>query len=143
VLEGYQEEALIRWIAFMRDVNMPVAPRLLESWANRALIRAGKPDQQVSKMWAYHFKKRLPEHLNLGPVRQNTKESKRIQAEDAGLLEFWYNQLTNVIKDTPARLVYNFDECGFQPGEGKSRKVIGTNITTKRQRQSFSFKSCP
>jgi hypothetical protein len=82
-------------------------------------------------MWAYRFEKRLPEHLNLGPVRQNTKESKRIQAEDAGLLEFWYNQLANVIKDTPARLVYNFDECGFQPGEGKSRKVIGTNITTK------------
>jgi hypothetical protein len=54
------------------------------------------------------------------------KESKRIQAENAGILAHWYNQLANVVKDTPARLVYNFDECGFQPGEGRSRKVIGS-----------------
>jgi hypothetical protein len=59
-------------------------------------------------------------------VKQKTKESRRIQAEDAGLLGSWYNQLANLIKDTPARLVYNFDEFGFQPGEGKSRKVIGS-----------------
>ena len=25
----------------------------------------------------------------------------------------------------PGRLVYNFDECGFQPGEDKNRKVVG------------------
>jgi hypothetical protein len=29
-----------------------------------------------------------------------------------------------VKKDTLVWLVYNFDECGFQPGKGKSRKVI-------------------
>src|SRR5690348_5328227 len=75
-------------------------------------------------MWAYCFEKRLPEHLRLGPVKQKTKELKCIQAEDAGLLAYWYNQLANVVKDTPARLVYNFDECGFRPGEGRSRKVI-------------------
>jgi hypothetical protein len=78
-------------------------------------------------MWAYRFDKRLPEHLNLGPVMQKTNESKRIQTEDAGLLGNWYNQLANVVKkDTPARLVYNFDECGFRPGEGRPRKVIGS-----------------
>jgi hypothetical protein len=31
-----------------------------------------------------------------------------------------------VVKDAPARVVYKFDECGFQPGEGKIRKVIGS-----------------
>ncbi|KAF7169957.1 hypothetical protein CNMCM5623_002481 [Aspergillus felis] len=124
-LKGYQEEALIQWIVSMRDRNMPVTPKLLEEYANQTLRRAGE-SRQVSKMWAYRFKKRLPEHLNLGPVRQNTRESKDIQAEDAGLLAHWYNQLANVIKDIPARLVYNFDECGFQTGEGKSRKVIGS-----------------
>jgi hypothetical protein len=123
-LNEHQEEALIQWIVRMRDWNMPVTPRLLEEYANQALQRAGE-SRQVGKMWAYRFEKRLPEHLNLGPVRQKTKESKRIQAEDAGLLGHWYNLLANVIKkDTPARLVYNFDECGFQPGEGRSRKVI-------------------
>lgn len=25
----------------------------------------------------------------------------------------------------PERLVYNFDECGFRPGEGKNQKVVG------------------
>jgi hypothetical protein len=29
-----------------------------------------------------------------------------------------------VIKDTLVLLVYNFNKCRFQPGEGKSRKVI-------------------
>lgn len=47
--------------------------------------------------------------------------------EDAGLLAHWYDLLANVVtKDTSARLVYNFDECGFRPGEGKSRNVIGS-----------------
>ena len=31
-----------------------------------------------------------------------------------------------VKKDILVQLVYNFDECGFQPGEGKSRKVISS-----------------
>ena len=126
VLDEYQEEALIRWVARMRDWNMPASPRLLEAWANRALERAGKT-KRVSKMWAYRFEKRLPPNLNLGPVKQRTKASKRITAEDAGYLSHWYDLLANVVtKDTPARLVYNFDECGFRLGEGKSSSVIGS-----------------
>jgi hypothetical protein len=31
-----------------------------------------------------------------------------------------------VVKDLPPYLVYNFDECDFQPGQGRARKVIGT-----------------
>ena len=115
----------------MNGWNMPVTPGLLAAWANQALARAGKPDQHVSKNWPYRFMKRLPKDLNLGPVKQNTKESKRIQAEDAGLLAHWYNLLANLLKDMPARLVYNFDECGFRPGDGKSRKVIGSKSKSK------------
>jgi hypothetical protein len=48
-----------------------------------------------------------------------------------------------MIKDTLARLVYNFDECGFQPGEGKSRKVIGTKITTKGKGKGKASKAVP
>ena len=110
----------------MKDCNMLVTPRLLGAWANRALAHAGKPDQQVSTRWPYRFIERLPKGLDLGPVKQKTKESKRIQAEDAGLSAHWYNLLANLLKDIPARLVYNFDECGFRPGEGKSHKVIGS-----------------
>src|ERR1700756_2461070 len=68
-LEDYQEKALIRWATCMRDWNMPVTPNLLQAWANRALVRAGKPDQQVGRMWAYRFIKRLLPGLDLGPVK--------------------------------------------------------------------------
>jgi hypothetical protein len=58
-------------------------------------------------------------------VKQRTKESRRIQAEDAGLLAHWYDLLENLLKGVPPRLVYNFDECGFRPGEGKNQRVVG------------------
>jgi hypothetical protein len=77
-------------------------------------------------MWAYRFISRLPEHLR--PIKQKTKESKRIQAEDASALEHWYDQLGQLLHGVPSRLVYNFDECGFQPGQGRSRKVIGSGL---------------
>jgi transposase-like protein len=123
-LTAYQEKALTAWIANMRDWNLPPTAKMIEAWANQTLARAGK-DRQVGKNWAYRFISRLPEHLCLAPVKQNLKEAKRIQAEDAGALSFWYHQLATLLKDVPARLVYNFDECGFQPGRGQSRRVIG------------------
>ena len=124
-LDTAQEEALIRWICQLNDWNMPPTPRLVEAWANRSLQRAGKPTQKVSKMWVYRFIKRLPSDLQLGPMKQRTKESKRIQAEDASELAHWYNLLANLLKDIPPRLIYNFDECGFRPGEGKNQRVVG------------------
>jgi hypothetical protein len=125
VLQPHQEKALINWIVQMHSWNLPPTAGVIQAWANRALARAGQPDRQVGKNWAYRFQARLPKHLNLAPVRQKTKELKRIQAEDAGLLQHWYDQLKNVLHDVPPRLVYNFDECGFQPGQGRSRNVIG------------------
>ena len=48
-LEPYQEKALIHWLGRMRDFNMPASLGLLEAWANRALARAGKPDQRSAR----------------------------------------------------------------------------------------------
>lgn len=124
-LQEYQEEALTRWILELNDCHMPVTPALLEDMANLSLKRAGV-DRVVGKNWVYRFIQRLPESMQLAPVKQKTKELKRIQAEDAWKLTFWYEKLKNVVKkDTPSRLIYNFDECGFQPGRGKTQKVIG------------------
>jgi hypothetical protein len=125
-LRAYQETALIRWIVKMHSWNLPPTPGVIQAWANRALARSGQPGKQVSKMWAYRFIERLPAHLNLAPVKQKTKEAKRIQAEDAGALMHWYDQLKLLLHRVPSRLVYNFDECGFQPGQGRSRNVIGS-----------------
>lgn len=126
-LQPYQEKALITWIQKMVSWNLPPTASIIEEWANQALARAGHPERQVSKMWPYRFEKRIPQHLKLAPVKQKTKEAKRIQAEDAGLLSHWYSQLERLLQDVPARLVYNFDECGFQPGQGRSRKVFGSS----------------
>lgn len=104
---------MTQWIACLKDCNMLVTPGLLKFWANRALARAGEPGHQVGKNWPYRFMKRLPKCLDLGPVKQKTKEWKRIQVENTGLLPHWYDLLANLLKHVPARLVYNFDECGF------------------------------
>jgi hypothetical protein len=126
LLQPWQEEALIQWIIQMRKWNLPPSASVIAAWANQALARAGHPDKKVSKMWPYRFESRVPAHLGLAPVKQRTKESRRIQAEDAGLLKYWYNQLKLLLNGVPARLVYNFDECGFQPGQGRARKVFGS-----------------
>ena len=126
LLKPYQEKALINWIIQMRNWNLPPTASTIAAWANQALARSGYPGKRVSKMWLYRFEARIPAHLGLAPVRQNTKDLKRIQAEDAGLLQHWYDQLEALLRDIPARLVYNFDECGFQPGQGRSRKVFSS-----------------
>ncbi|KAJ5160973.1 transcriptional regulator family: Centromere protein B DNA-binding region [Penicillium canariense] len=124
-LDEYQEEALRQWIPELRNCHMPVTPTLLEDMANLSLKRAGV-DRVVGKTWVYRFIKRLPKGMQLAPVKQKMKEIKRIQAEDAWKLTFWYEKLKNVVRaDMPARLIYNFDECGFQPGKGKDQKVVG------------------
>lgn len=96
------------------------------AWANQALARAGS-EQRASKIWPYRFEKRIPQHLDLAPVKQNTKELKRIKTENAGLLQHWYDQLKLLLNKVPARLIYNFDKCGFQPGQGRARKVFRSN----------------
>jgi hypothetical protein len=98
-LDSAQEEALTRWIGQMNDWNMPPMPRLIQAWANRALSRAGKPSQ-VSKMQAYRFIKRLPPDLQLCPVKQRTKESKRIK-QNTSLLAHWYDLLAICLKVYP------------------------------------------
>ncbi|KAI9037539.1 uncharacterized protein KD926_000259 [Aspergillus affinis] len=122
-LNEYQEEALKRRIIRMDDLYLPITISMVEEMANRTLQRTGS-DQRVSTTWAYRFNQRLPDHLKLEKVVQKPKEKKRLDAEDVGLLQFWYDQLSNVLKGLPARLVYNFDECGFQPGKGKRQNVL-------------------
>jgi hypothetical protein len=69
---------------------------------------------------------RIPSHLDLAPVKRKTKKLKRIQAEDAGPLQHWYDQPEALLHNVPARLVYNFDECGFQPSQGRARNLFGS-----------------
>jgi hypothetical protein len=85
-LQLYQEKALVDWIVKMYSWHLPPTAGVIQAWANRAIARAGEPERQVSKMWAYRFEARLLKYLNLAPVKQKTKESRRIQAKDTGFL---------------------------------------------------------
>ncbi|GFF58603.1 hypothetical protein IFM51744_09613 [Aspergillus udagawae] len=48
-LKEYQEKALIQWIIFMRDHNMPVTPSHVEVYANQSLQHTGE-SRQVGKI---------------------------------------------------------------------------------------------
>ncbi|KAJ5885017.1 transposase [Penicillium taxi] len=99
---------------------MPPTPKLIEAWANRLLGDASP----VGPMWVYHFMKRLPEELKLALKKQNIKELKRIKAEDPAKLGHYYDLLECVLRSVPSRLIYNFDECGFRPVEGRNQKAV-------------------
>lgn len=79
-LEEYQEEALTWWIMEMNDYHMPVTPALLEDMANLSLKRAGV-GRAVGKTWVYRFIKRLPESMQLAPVKQKTKDNFRTRKD--------------------------------------------------------------
>lgn len=68
--------------------------------AIRELARAGKPEQ-VNQTWVYRFIKRVPPDLQLGPLKQRTKEYKRIQAEDTNLIDLLYDLLANLLQVVP------------------------------------------
>ncbi|KAJ5908521.1 transposase [Penicillium taxi] len=119
-LNDIQEEALVRWIIQLNNWSMPPTPKLIEAWANR-LLGDSSP---VGPNWVYPFIKRLPGELKLAPKKRNTKELKRIQAEDPAKLGHWYDLLECVLRGVPSRLIYNFDECGFRPDEDKNQKAV-------------------
>lgn len=101
MLEGYEDETtLVRLATRMRDLNMPVPPRVIEAWADRAHV-------------GISLHRMAPARLSLRPVKQRTKESRCITLDNSGMLGHWYDPVANLGKDSPARLVYNFDKCGF------------------------------
>jgi hypothetical protein len=71
-LDETQEKALIQWIISLDNANASPTPTMIQQCANRMT------GQVVSKMWVYRFIKRLPPQLNLWPIKQKPKESKRI-----------------------------------------------------------------
>lgn len=70
----------------MNNWSMVPTLELIGAWEYRLLARTGKLNQPVSKMQIYYFIKRAPPDLKLGPIKQRTKEPKRIWANDVGPL---------------------------------------------------------
>jgi hypothetical protein len=53
-----------------------------------------------------------------------TKEATHCKTENPATLAFWYSKRKSFIRDTPAHLIYNMNECGFTPGQDKHKKII-------------------
>jgi hypothetical protein len=123
-LDEYQGKALVQWTLRMRDLYRPVTLEMLTEWASPVLVRAGS-NQEVSNMWAYHYDRRLPAYLILSPVIQRMKDMKHLDADDVAYQQHRYDQPANVLKGLPSHVIYKFDECGFQPGQGRARKDVG------------------
>lgn len=123
-LDKAQEDALVSWIAYLDDIGVLPTPKAIQLSANTMVQRVADASdaEPLNKMWAYNFLKRLLPQYSL--VKQKPMDKKRIEAEDIGILQHWYDMLEPTIAKTPLSNIYNFDETGFQLGQGKSEKVV-------------------
>ena len=127
-LNSNQENALISWIELLNSCYTPPTAKDIEIAANRLLKIAGS-ERVVSSMYSYRLIQRLPPHIKL--ITQKPKESLRIQAEDPGVISYWYDRLAYLYRehDFEPHEIYNWDETGFQIGEGLNQHVISTRET--------------
>lgn len=118
-----QEQALIRWIGILDDANVAPTTQEINDAANGILLRSGS-DRRVGKNWAYYFLKRLPNEYE--HIVQKTMEAKRMDAEKLPAIIDWFERLNVVLQRYKfgPRNIYNFDESGFQLGQGKSQRVV-------------------
>lgn len=120
-LTDAQEAALHRWISLLDNWGSPPTAKMVERCANEILRRHGA-DHTVGKNWVYRFIKRLPFDL----ITQKPKASKRMEAENPGEISQWFDRLKQIIDcyQVQRQNIYNFDESGFQLGQGKDQKVV-------------------
>ncbi|KKA22239.1 hypothetical protein T310_3734 [Rasamsonia emersonii CBS 393.64] len=151
VLDDQQEKAIIRWIRQLDSLHSPPTPKMIECCANQILQRnvlsVSKPAPRVGETWVYRFIQRLPDDLHL--IKQKPIEKDRLGAEDIGILTHWFDLLEPYIARIPPKNIYNFDETGFQLGQGKSQKVVTSNpirasrgIATSETNESLTAIEC-
>jgi hypothetical protein len=125
-LNESQEYALEQWIRQRDDIGRPATKGLIKSAAQSILTRNTPTDEDppvLSKMWIYRYVKRLPADLYL--IKQKTIGRKRFEAKyEREQFVTWFNQLEAYAGDILPRNIYNFDETGFQLGQGKAEDVV-------------------
>ncbi|KAJ5111572.1 hypothetical protein N7532_002107 [Penicillium argentinense] len=124
-LEETQEQAIIRWIDQLDEYGISPTPKMIEGCANQILCRNTPDDtrpRHVGNAWVYRFISRLPQKFKL--IKQKPIEKKRLTSEDIGLQTAWFDRLEIVMRNIPSCNIYNFDETGFQLGQGKPQKVV-------------------
>ena len=127
-LDKAQEDAIKHWIKQLDKAGRSPTAEMVTNCVNAILHQnhtdPETPPPTISKMWTYCFLKRLPPEYKR--IKQRPMDPKRIQAEDIGIVQTFYNHWEIVIKSHhihPCN-IYNMDETGFQIGQGKVEKVI-------------------
>ena len=124
-LDDTQEEAIIQWIYRIDDLGVSPTPKMIENCANSILHRntpKGQCATRVGNAWVYRFISRLPTPLQL--IKQKPIDKKRLDSGDIGFQAAWFDRLEITMRDIPSYNIYNFDETGFQRGQGKPQKVV-------------------
>ena len=123
VLDEAQEQALISWIGILDDATVPPTPQDIENCANEMLARSGS-SRRVGKNWAYGLLKRLPNDYS--HIIQKPMEAERIDAERSPTIIDWFYRLEGALQthQVGPKNIYNFDESGFQLGQGKPQRVV-------------------
>ncbi|BCR85148.1 transposase [Aspergillus chevalieri] len=141
-LDKHQENALKHWIERLDQAGVPPTAKRIEKSANLILQRAHTdptiPPKKVSKEWPYRFLERLgPEYTRL---KQRPKDPKRLQSQDLGIIQNWYDRLEILLKQYQIQPqdLYNFDEIGFMEGQGRGEVVI-TKYPSRAQHPGASF----
>lgn len=127
-LNKHQENALRNWVYQLDRAGCPPNAQQVEKCANSFLRRShtnprSKP-LEVGQKWAYRFIKRLPNEYKLR--KQKPIDPKRMNAEDIGVIEDWYDHLDAAMRRHQIQPgdIYNFDEIGFLEGQGRAEKVV-------------------
>ncbi|CRL31135.1 transcriptional regulator family: Centromere protein B, DNA-binding region [Penicillium roqueforti] len=130
-LNAEQEKALHTWIVTLDNAYSPPTAAMVEQCANAILQRSDPTRSPLSKNWVYNFLNRIPKRLDLKFVTQKPKERSRMQAEDISCILIWYERFQNYVQSNDLRPkdIYNFDESGFQIGQGKPQKVVSKSPT--------------
>lgn len=132
-LDDAQEAALVRWINRLDTLHVPPTPQMIEWSANAMLKRSNGSSESSDKSdkallgnaWVYRFIQRLPSEWKL--VQQKPIDTQRIQAEEIGFLQQWYDVFEGIVARISPSNIYNFDETGFALGQGESQKVVTKN----------------
>ena len=141
-LNKHQEMALQNWIHQLDKSGCPPTAQQVEKCANSFLERSHSdpqtPPPKVGQNWAYWFIQRLPPEYKL--QKQKPIDPKRMNAEDIGVVEHWYDLFHTAIHRHQIQPgdIYNFDEIGFLEGQGREEKVV-TQFPERHGSISSSF----
>jgi hypothetical protein len=116
---------------------------MIRNYAEKVLqnMNPSAPDPpRLGDRWVHRFLKRLPNEYQI--QQQKTIDPKRQLAEDPNIIQAWFDRLEIALKTnkiTPKNY-WNFDESGFQIGQGGDEQVVTKYPETLRTIASSSSK---